>query len=463
MSDIKDEKNKNMKRIKIMKLLMSFLSFFTVVILFLDCAAHSPHDRKFVSDSIENREGIPLRPEKLTDSLEIVNYFKLDEGLTEEKAIALALWQNPQFQADLLDLGFVRADLIEAGMLKNPVFSLLFPIGPKQLEFALNLPLQFLWQRPHRVAMAKKNAEKVAESLVMNGLEVIRGVRISFINYKLARQKMQITLEEETLQNEITLIASARLHVGEISELEETAFRLLGAQIKEKAILFARDAQRERIHLMALIGLPSEEINIIDHEVQIDTLPIESSEKLLERALAARPDLRAAEIAIEAAGEKLGWEKSKIFNLIGVLDANAQGKEGFEMGPGLIVELPIFNWNNAGRTRSETEMDQAVLKYRMMSQKIISEVLQAFNDYRAAKDAFTLYQKVIIPKVTTAAQNAENVYKLGESSYLEFLEFKRQLINVRLMAVEAQAELRRSVVNLQFCVGSKVISSEEIQ
>jgi len=454
---------KKMRRIKIIKLLTFFISFLIVAIFFLGCAAHSPHDRKFVSDSIENREEISLRPERLTDSLEIVNYFKLDEGLTEEKAVALALWQNPQFQADLLDLGFVRADLIEAGMLKNPVFSLLFPIGPKQLEFALNLPLEFFWQRPYRVAMAKKNAEKVAESLVMNGLGIIREVRISFINYKLARQKMQIAIEEETLQNEITLIASARLRVGEISELEETAFRLLGAQIKEKAILFSRDAQRERIHLMALIGLPSEKINIIDHKAQLDTLHIDSPEKLLERALAARPDLRAAEIAIEAAGEKLGWEKSKIFNLIAVLDANAQGKEGFEMGPGLIVELPIFNWNNAGRTRAKTEMDQAVLNYRMISQKITSEVLQAFNDYQAAKDALTLYQEVIIPKAATAAQNAENVYKLGESSYFEFLEFKRQLINVRLMAVEAQAELRRSIANLKFCVGSKVIGSEEIQ
>ena len=434
-----------------------------MTIFFYSCAAHSPHDKTFVSDSIEEREGINLRPENLTDSLDIITYFNLDEGLTEEGAVALALWQNPQFQADLLDLGFSEADLIEAGMLKNPVFSLLFPIGPKQLEFALNLPIEFFWQRPYRIAMAKMNAEKVAESLVINGLGLIRDVRISFINYHLARQKMQMAHDEENLQNEITMIASARLRVGEISELEETAFQLLSAQIREKAILFSRDTQRERIHLMALIGMPSETIIIADHSPLLDSLRVDNPQKLVMRALAARPDLRASEIAIEVAGEKLGWEKSKIFNLTAVLDANAQGKEGFEMGPGLQVELPIFNWNNAGRTRAETEMKKAAINYRSLSQNITSQVLQAYNDYQAAWKALNLYQEIIVPKAVAAAENAEKAYRLGESSYIEFLVFKRQMLTSKLMAAEAEAELRRSIANLQFSVGSKIISSEEIK
>jgi cobalt-zinc-cadmium efflux system outer membrane protein len=214
---------------------------------------------------------------------------------------------------------------------------------------------------------------------------------------------------------------------------------------------------------MTLIGLPSEKINILDNSILLDSLPAESPEILVTRALAARPDLRAAEIAIESAGEKLGWEKSKIFSLSALLDANAQGKEGFEMGPGLQGDLPIFNWNNAGRTRAETEMQQAALNYRSMSQKIISEVLQAYNNYQAAREALFLYQEIIIPKAVTAAQNAENAYRLGESSYIEFLVFKRQMLNSKLMGAEAEAELRRSIANLQFCVGSNIIHNESMK
>ena len=461
MPDIKYEKNRKLKRSEIIKRITSFIIIFNLVIFFLGCAAHSPHDQKFVFASIEDREGVGLRPHQMTDSLAIMDYFKLDEGLTEEKAVAIALWQNPRFQADLLDLGFSKADLIEAGMLKNPTFSLLFPIGPKQLEFALNLPVEFLWQRPHRVAMAQKNAERIAESLVINGLGLIRDVKIAFSDYQLARQKMEIALDEEVLQNEIVRIASAKLRAGEISELEETAFRLLGAKIKEKAILFSRDAQNARIRLMALIGMPSERIKIEESTARMDTMQVDSPEVLIKRALAARPDLRAAEIAIEAAGEKLGWEKSKILNLTGVLDANSQGKEGFEMGPGLGVEIPLFNWNNAGRTRAEVEMKQAASHYSALSQKIVSDVLQVYNDYQSAREVFKLYQEVIVPKAVSASQNAENVYRLGESSYIEFLEFKRQMLIARLAEAEAREEIRRLLANLQFCVGSNDISNED--
>lgn len=431
-----------------------------MAIIFLGCAAHSPYNREYVSESIQNRKRLGLRPNQITDSLAILNYFKLDEGLTEEKAIRLALWNNPQFQADLLELGFSKADLIEAGMLKNPTFSLLFPIGPKQLEFALNLPVEFLWQRTYHVALAQKNAERIAESLVSNGLGLIRDVTIAFSDYQLANQKMEIAMDEEVLQDEIVRIASAKVRAGEISELEDTAFRLLGAQIKEKAILFSRDAQNARIRLMALIGLPAERIKIEDYTARTDAVQTADPEELVKRALAARPDLRAAEIAVEVAGEKLGWEKSKIFNLTGVLDANSQGKEGFEMGPGLQLEVPLFNWNNAGRTRAEVEMQQAALHYRALSQKIVSDVLQAYNDYQAAFNAYKLYQEIILPKAVSAEQNAENVYRLGESSYIEFLEFKRQLLNARLAEAEARAEIRKTEAKLQFCVGSKIIKQK---
>jgi hypothetical protein len=60
--------------------------------------------------------------------------------VTADEAVAVALWNNAAFQASLNDLGFARADLAEAGLLANPVLSLLLPVGPKQLEATLRWP-----------------------------------------------------------------------------------------------------------------------------------------------------------------------------------------------------------------------------------------------------------------------------------------------------------------------------------
>jgi cobalt-zinc-cadmium efflux system outer membrane protein len=430
---------------------------YLVLYLLAGCTAHSPHNQDYISDSILDREGFNLPQDTKVDTFDFAHYFKLGNGLTEEKAIALALWNNPQFQADLTLLGFIKADLIEAGMLKNPVFSLLFPIGPKQLEFALNIPVEFFWQRPYRVAQAKLNAEKVAESLVQNGLGLIRNVRISLADYYLAQEKTRIVTDEAALQTEILRVAAVRFKVGDISELEETAFRLLAAQTREKAIQFARDARREEIQLKGMLRINSDTFTIDYHPLAPDSLDVADSDTLLSRALAARPDLRAAEITIEAAGEKLGLEKSKIVNLTAVIDANAQGKEGFEIGPGLQIELPLFNRNEAGRERAKAEINQAAWNYLVVKQKIITGLLQAHNDYLAAQQIFNLYRKTIIPGAGAAAQNAEKAYTLGDISYIEFLEFKRQLLNAQLHAAEIEAEVRKSIANLQFSVGSQFI------
>ena len=68
----------------------------------------------------------------------------LEDGLTSDEAVAIALWNSPSFQLTLADLGLARADLVEAGLLRNPVLSLLFPWGPKQLEWTLQFPFDVL-------------------------------------------------------------------------------------------------------------------------------------------------------------------------------------------------------------------------------------------------------------------------------------------------------------------------------
>ena len=78
---------------------------YLILYLYSGCAAHSPHNQDYISDSILDREGFNLPQDTKVDTFDFAHYFKLDNGLTEEKAIALALWNNPQFQADLTRLG----------------------------------------------------------------------------------------------------------------------------------------------------------------------------------------------------------------------------------------------------------------------------------------------------------------------------------------------------------------------
>jgi cobalt-zinc-cadmium efflux system outer membrane protein len=431
------------------------LLIFSQILLLAGCVVHSVHNESYVSDAITDRTGHELRWEAVEGVLQLPEGIALDDGLTEDEAVAIALWNNAQFQADIVQLGFARADLIEAGLLRNPVLSLLFPLGPKQLEATLNLPVEFLWQRPKRVAAAKLNAEKVADSLIQNGLDLIRDAMIAYTELEFARERAEITAEEAALRREIADIAAARLKVGDISGLEETAFHLEAAQTLEASVLFFRDAQLAEERLKNVLGLGWKEVTIQLSPVTSSNEITRRPSDLLAAAFAARPDLRAAEIAIEAAGQRIGWERSKIFNLTAMLDANGEGKEGFEMGPGIQMELPILNQNNGKVARAQAELAQAARQYLAVKHRIAREVLEAHAHYLAAQKALNILQADIMPAATTAAANATEAYAIGAISYLELLDFKRQLLNSRLREAEAKADLRRAEVNLEHSVGFK--------
>jgi cobalt-zinc-cadmium efflux system outer membrane protein len=144
-----------------------------LILLAAGCAAQSPYNRSYVSQGIKDRTAYGLGQETQPGRFSLPEGVSLDDGLSEGEAVAVALWNNAQFQADLEALGFARADLIEANMPPNPVFSLLFPIGPKLFEAKLNVPIDVLWQRPHRIAAAELDAQSLSENLIEHGLGLV--------------------------------------------------------------------------------------------------------------------------------------------------------------------------------------------------------------------------------------------------------------------------------------------------
>ena len=117
------------------------------------------------------------------------------DELTMQEAVAIALWNNPAFQLTLTDLGVARAELVDAGLLRNPVLSILLPWGPKQLEATANWAIDSIWQRPRRVAAANLDTDAVAARLVQDGLVLMGTVRTAYIQAVSAQRRAEVTRE----------------------------------------------------------------------------------------------------------------------------------------------------------------------------------------------------------------------------------------------------------------------------
>jgi len=255
------------------------------------CAVQSPYDRSYISSGIKERTDYELGQVTESGEPNLPEGISLDDGLSEDEAVAIALWNNAQFHADLTALGFARADLIEAEMLTNPVFSLLFPVGPKLLEAKLNLPIDVLWQRPHRIAAAKLDAESLSENLIEHGLGLIRDVQTTYADLWSAQEQFRLAEQQSRLRVQIAELAQAQLRAGEISELAASDAYVDSLRAADAVKHFSEKATVSQHRLNALLGLISDNAALDITPSDITSRAEISIDELLEIAFAARPDL----------------------------------------------------------------------------------------------------------------------------------------------------------------------------
>ena len=419
--------------------------------------------------SLEQRTGHKTAPPLNQARFALPDDVRLEDGVTEDEAVAIALWNNATLHADLSVLGLARADLLDAGLLRNPILNLVLPIGPyRQFESALNFPLEVFWQRRKRVEAATVEVNRVAQSLEQNALNLIRDVRLAYTDWTFAVERVRLADEAVDWRQQTVKLINVRLRVGDIGEIEATAARLDQSLAVEQTTRLRREIVLARDRLRQLLGaseeptelkLPQQKSLVIlasfKTDEQVTATAAKSFEEILQAALSARPELRAAEIAIETAAKRAQWEHSRLVTLAGLLNLKQGEGVGFSPRPGIVAELPIFNRNQGGIARADAEVERASWLYLAARQRIANEVRDAFNQYWQARETLAQWQTNILPPAETNVQLSEAAFKSGDQSYLFVLDALRRRTEIQAREVDLQAELRRAIVQLDRSIGRK--------
>ncbi|MGE0133183.1 MAG: TolC family protein [Blastocatellales bacterium] len=444
------------------------------------CAAQTQSPAN-ISKKVEERTGHGLNPAAKEAGWALPEGVSLDDGVSEDEAVAIALWNNPALQAELTALGLARADLITARQLNNPQLTLIFPFSIRVLEAVALWPFEALWQRPKRVAAAKLEIERVGETLVARSLDLVRDVRLAHADYAIAQRRALIAAEAVRERGEIAVIVNARFRAGDISELETSAARIDARLAEEQATRFGHDAVIARDRLRALLGLANSDPNfeiILPSATEADrgyqtvsvnlstasstapaADPSQPLDELIKQAFEARPELKAAELAIEAAGQRAKWERSRILTVSAIAKEYGRGANGFEQGPGVQIELPIFNRNQGGVSRAEAEIERAAKQFIAARQRVAVEVREAYTQLTQAREARELWRARVLPAIAEEIRRADIAYRAGDVAYLFVLETNRRLTDARLREPELQAAEARALVALERSVGRRLFAN----
>ena len=420
--------------------------------------ANTKIDSSRVSAELERRSGHSVtntRPGEIV----LPSAVSLDDGLSEDEAVALALWNNAAFQETLADLGVARADLTQAGMLPNPTFSLLVPVGAKPLELTAKYPFEIFWLRPNRVAAAKFDYERTAQRLVQSGLDLIRDVRVAFADAVLADERLKLAEESLLLNTRIAELAQARLRAGDVSELEAGQADIDKLQARELMARAQQDTGVARERLRHLLGL-----GLVPWADRLTASVLPSRSELavdvcLTNALAARSDLHAAEIGLEAAGKRIGLARAETFTLaagINGKDVGSGDSKEFLVGPSLDLAVPILNQNQGGVAQAKARFEKAARQYYTLRDRIVLEVRESHARLAQAQESYDQWQQRILPPLEESVRQSEKAYAAGNVTYLFVLENTRKLFDARAKAVSVATDLRRARAELERSAGQRL-------
>lgn len=375
----------------------------------------------------------------------------LAEAPSEDALVAAALRNNAAFRGALADLGIAEAEWLRAGGLPPLTFSLLFPLGPKQIEYAAKFPVDVLWLRPKRVAAAKRDWEAMAETVVQHGLDLVRDVRIACADVAAARGRAEYEGDDESAYAEY---AERRYRAGALPAQDAAAARARAAAAGDriannKAALLAADARLAELSQLDVFGTSA------CHAAHFEApAALPSVEALLADALAARPDLRAAELALEAAGERAGLARREIFQLVAVFDANGSGS-AFEAGPGVEVPIPL-DGGRAARALADAKLAKASAAYQATVQRVTREVREALAHAEAAAQSARAWRSERLPALAKWQRRSEAAYANGASDLGARLEVAITAQQGQRDAADAFAAWRRARAELERALGHRL-------
>lgn len=385
--------------------------------------------------------------------LVLPNGASLEHTIEEDEAVLIALWNNALFQELLRDLGIARGDLIQAGLLPNPEVLYYSDAPFKPYRYLVDFPLESLWLRPIRIKAAKREAERVQERLTQTALDLIRDVRQSYADILIAQGRLRVAELAVKIRSEIARLAEARLKEGDVSEQEAAAARIAASIAEQEAVRTKYDVSlaEERFRNLLAIGADRRPLRLdgTPPPIRADL----DAEQLSSDALATRPDILAADRNVAAAEQRVRLAKLVWFRFVGIADATTGNLTDHELGPGLRVTLPVFNWNQGSIARARADLERAERNRQTVGNQIILDIHNAHYRYTQARAELEILETKVRPEIEALIRRAESAYQEGETPYVVVLQTTQQFLDAELRLAILHGELRRSWAELERGVG----------
>lgn len=402
------------------------------------------------------------------------------QNLTLQEALDQA--QNNQlYQARLEQIEVLKAGQQQAEKRPNPRLETEFETGVFTGDPDDNLvSLVFLntWERGGARGLRQQIAQAEVQQATLDAEDYLRvltsEIRLAYLELlQLQRQIALLEIHSERI-NKVLQFDQVRVREGEIPSLnpEYLSTELSGMEVQK--VGFESQLWLARYRLNVLLGAPAEREHVAVEEVtQESALP--ALEQSLSFALKNRADLRKMrgtlhqadlQFSMEEAEAKRDWEWGVGYHRIsgsltrddftppGIIESAGSSANLLELR--LTIPLPLWD-NNSGNLAAALATKKVRERELAHAESLVrSEVLSAYQAYQLHQKGVQLYRDTLVPKLQDTVRRLETAYQLTGESVTGWLDIQRSFLGAALQGLEADFQVRASVVKLEQAVGGSL-------
>lgn len=329
----------------------------------------------------------------------------LKDDLTAEEAVQVALLNSPSLQAAYERLGVAQADLVQAGLLSNPVFGILYQASTAGMSYSrreVSITQDFLslLSLAPRKQLAGAAFEKVKLEVGQEILRTAALVKTAYYTVEGDEQALELYRQVVTATQAAAELAQQQYEAGTLSKREQ---RLQQAYYAQTLLDLANTegqlaADRERLNRLLGLWGDNTRWRVPKRLPEVpSSLPV--FEKLETFAVAQRLDLAALKRERDIVSGSLSYtRKYRFLSALGVGLNYERDSVGERLrGPSLELGLPLFDRSQASIARQESQFREIERRLQALAIDVRSEVREGYLRLLSAQAAVAHFRSAVLP------------------------------------------------------------------
>ncbi len=378
----------------------------------------------------------------------------LADELTEDVAVKIAVLNNRRVRAALAELDVSSAELVQAGLLRNPVFSAnakFFDEGT-EVELALLQPFLDLFFVSTRKRTAASELAATKARVASEIVHVAYDVRRAFVEVRAAERLCDAdrdALRAATASHELM----RELHrAGNVTDPVFTAEVLALGRAKLAAARSEAELAEAREPLNVLLGLWGDAVEWkIAPENSDAPIAPPDLEHVESRAVEVSFDLAEgrARTSVEAARAGLAaWESAFSSGELGLVAKRESLDDEWGLGPALVFDLPIFDAGGTAQAAAQGRLRASLAEHVALAVEIRSAARTLRDRASALESEAAFLGSDVVPASQRLVEDTLRNYNAMQIGVFDVLAVKEREIAARRDHIERTRDARLARLDL---------------